>query len=139
MNKKVFVSGCFDMLHSGHIAFFAEAAQHGDVYVGLGSDRTIRELKNRDPICSEDERLYMLRALRYIKDAFVSSGSGYLDFLPELEKLQPDIFFVNSDGSSSDKESLCKELGIEYVVSTRRPEDGLPWRSTTDFRKMMNK
>ena len=41
MTKKVFVSGCYDMLHSGHVAFFAEAATHGDLYVGLGSDKTI--------------------------------------------------------------------------------------------------
>ena len=36
MTKKVFVSGCYDMLHSGHVAFFEEAATHGDLYVGLG-------------------------------------------------------------------------------------------------------
>ena len=39
-NKKVFVSGCYDMLHSGHVAFFKEASQYGDLYVGLGSDAT---------------------------------------------------------------------------------------------------
>ena len=41
--KKVFVSGCYDMLHSGHVAFFTEAASHGDLYVGIGSDKTIFE------------------------------------------------------------------------------------------------
>ncbi|MBP3613309.1 MAG: adenylyltransferase/cytidyltransferase family protein, partial [Bacteroidaceae bacterium] len=45
MAKKVFVSGCYDMLHSGHVAFFKEAATYGDLYVGIGSDATIRELK----------------------------------------------------------------------------------------------
>ncbi|HPB14265.1 MAG TPA: adenylyltransferase/cytidyltransferase family protein, partial [Bacteroidales bacterium] len=48
INKKVFVSGCFDMVHSGHIAFLQEASQYGDLYIGLGSDKTIRELKGRD-------------------------------------------------------------------------------------------
>ena len=38
MSKKVFVSGCYDMLHSGHVAFFKEASTHGDLYVGIGSD-----------------------------------------------------------------------------------------------------
>jgi bifunctional ADP-heptose synthase (sugar kinase/adenylyltransferase) len=42
--KKVFVSGCFDMLHSGHFAFLQEASQYGNVYIGLGSDKTIKEL-----------------------------------------------------------------------------------------------
>ena len=43
--KRVFVSGCYDMLHSGHVAFFKEASAYGDLYVGIGSDRTIEELK----------------------------------------------------------------------------------------------
>ncbi|GAB1358717.1 hypothetical protein MASR1M31_04960 [Porphyromonadaceae bacterium] len=57
MNKpKVFVSGCYDLLHSGHVAFFEEAASHGDLSVGIGSDQTIFELKRKaNP---ENERLY---------------------------------------------------------------------------------
>ena len=43
--KKVFVSGCFDLLHSGHIAFLETAAQFGDVYVCIGSDNTVKDLK----------------------------------------------------------------------------------------------
>ena len=81
--KKVFVSGCFDLMHSGHIAFFEEASEFGELYVSIGSDRTIRELKHHEPICSEDERLYMVKAVRFVKDAFVGSGCGKLDFLPE--------------------------------------------------------
>src|SRR6185437_9854630 len=61
MAKKVFVSGCYDLLHSGHVCFFQEAARYGDLYVALGSDRTIRELKKRPPVNSEDERLYMVQ------------------------------------------------------------------------------
>ena len=73
--KKVFVSGCYDMLHSGHVAFFEEAASHGDLYVGIGSDKTIYELKARKTINTEAERLYMVKALRVVKDAWVNSGS----------------------------------------------------------------
>jgi cytidyltransferase-like protein len=42
LKKKVFVSGSFDLLHSGHVAFFEEAATYDDLYVGIDSDRTIR-------------------------------------------------------------------------------------------------
>ena len=42
MAKKVFVSGCYDLLHSGHVEFFRQAAQYGDLYVGIGSDNTTR-------------------------------------------------------------------------------------------------
>ena len=133
--KKIFVSGCYDMLHSGHIAFFEEAASLGDLYVGIGSDKTIYDLKARNTINNEQERLYMIKALKAVKKAWVNSGSGILDFVDELKALKPDIFFVNSDGHSPIKESLCKELGIEYIVSTRIPHKGLPIRSTTALRE----
>lgn len=134
MVKKVFVSGCFDMLHSGHVAFFEEAATHGDLYVGIGSDSTISELKGRRTINGERERLYMIRSLRFVKDAWVNAGSGLLDFEEELRGLKPEIFFVNEDGYTPDKKRLCDELGIELVVSRRVPVNGLPPRSTTALR-----
>ena len=134
MAKKVFVSGCYDMLHSGHVAFFEEAATHGDLYVGLGSDRTIYGLKGRKTINDENERLYMVKALRCVKDAWISSGSGLMDFEKEVRELKPDIFFVNSDGYTPAKEKFCRELGIELLVSSRIPSAGLPARSTTALR-----
>lgn len=44
--KKVFVSGCYDLLHSGHVEFFRQASQYGELYVGIGSDSTILEYKH---------------------------------------------------------------------------------------------
>ncbi|MDY6326647.1 MAG: adenylyltransferase/cytidyltransferase family protein [Bacteroidales bacterium] len=135
MAKKVFVSGCYDMLHSGHVAFFEEAASYGDLYVGIGSDKTIYELKERKTVYPEEERLYMIKALRCVKDAWISKGSGMLDFVEEMKALKPDIFFVNSDGASPLKEELCKELGVQYIVSQRKPHGNLPGRSTTQLRQ----
>ncbi|MEI6554165.1 MAG: adenylyltransferase/cytidyltransferase family protein [Paludibacter sp.] len=135
MSKKVFVSGCYDMLHSGHVAFFEDAAQYGDLYVGIGSDKTINDLKARKTINSDAERLYMVKSLKVVKDAWINQGGGLLDFLEELETLKPDIFFVNADGHTAAKEALCKEMGIEYVVSKRIPHANLPARSTTALRQ----
>lgn len=136
--KKIFVSGCYDMLHSGHVAFFKEASRFGDVYVGLGSDKTIAELKGRETINSEQERLYMVKSVRYVKDAFVNSCSGIMDFEQELRDLQPDMFVVNEDGYSPAKQALCNELGIELKVLERIPDAGLPARSTTAIRNAGN-
>jgi cytidyltransferase-like protein len=135
MNKKVFVSGCFDMLHSGHVEFFREAAQYGDVYVALGSDRTVFDLKGRPTYNSEQERMFMVKAVAYVRDAFVSRGSGILDFETELREMQPDYFVVNADGHIPEKRDLCKQLGIEYVILERKPYFGLEARSTTDLRQ----
>jgi cytidyltransferase-like protein len=135
MNKRIFVSGCFDILHSGHIAFLKEAAQFGDLYVGLGSDKTIYDLKGRRTINSEDERLYMLEALSCVHKVNVNKGSGILDFLEDMKSLHPDVFIVNEDGHTPDKEQICNNLGIEYKVLKRIPYANLPVRSTTSLRK----
>jgi cytidyltransferase-like protein len=134
MIKKIFVSGCYDMLHSGHVAFFQEAASLGDLYVGLGSDKTVYNLKGRKTINTNAERLYMVKSIKFVKDAWINSGSGLMDFELEIRELKPDIFFVNEDGFTPDKQTLCKELNIELLVSKRIPAHGLPARSTTALR-----
>ncbi len=131
MPKKVFVSGCFDLLHSGHVAFLEEAARYGDLYVALGSDRTVYDLKGRAPVNCEDERLYLIQALRCVKQAFISSGSGMLDFEAEFNAIRPDIFLVNEDGNLISKRKMCEENGVQYMVLHRIPHGDLAARSTT--------
>ncbi len=135
MPKKVFVSGCYDLLHSGHVEFFRQAAEYGDLYVGIGSDKTIEGYKHHKTIYSEQERLFMVKAIRYVKDAFINAGSGVMDFLPTLDIVKPDILVVNSDGGNEDKRRVCEERGIEYVVLERVPQAGLKARSSTDLKK----
>ena len=135
-HKRVFVSGCYDMLHSGHVAFFKEASQYGDLYVGIGSDATIEQLKKRKTVYSERERLYMVKAIRYVTDAFINPGSGLMDFVETVERVKPDIFVVNGDGGSEEKRIFCRQHGIEYIELERVPEAGLQARSTTDLRKI---
>jgi cytidyltransferase-like protein len=134
MPKKVFVSGCYDLLHSGHVQFFKSASKYGDLYVSVGSDKTVIELKLKPPINPENERLFMVKSIKYVTDAFIGTGSGMLDFSPELIKLKPDIFIVNEDGDREDKRLLCKKLGIEYIVLKRQPAMGLPQRSSTKLK-----
>ncbi|MGA3182266.1 MAG: adenylyltransferase/cytidyltransferase family protein [Verrucomicrobiota bacterium] len=133
--KKVFVTGCFDMLHSGHVRFLQEAAGYGEVYVALGSDQTVRELKGRAPVNTQSERKYMIEALKHVKGCLINRGSGIMDFLAELKSVAPDVFLVNEDGNTPAKAELCREMGIEYIVSKRLPQTNLPARSTTSLRK----
>ena len=137
---KVFVSGCFDVLHSGHIAFLEEAASYGDVYVSIGSDATVMALKNRKTMYTEDERKYMLEAIRFVKKVYIGPDTGkILDFAPLLDEVKPDIFFVNSDGSSDAKKEFVESKGIRYVTSSRIPHANLPERSTTSIRQSIGK
>ena len=134
MSKRVFVSGCYDLLHSGHVEFFRQAAEYGDLYVGIGSDETILHYKNHKTLYPEQERLFMVKAIRYVKDAYINQGSGILDFVPTLDIVKPDILLVNSDGDSDAKRQLCRERGMEYVVLERTPHEGLEGRSSTDLK-----
>ena len=132
---KVFVSGCYDLLHSGHIEFFRQAAQYGDLYVGIGSDKTILHYKHHKTMYPEQERLFMVKAIRYVKDAFINQGDGVMDFIPTVEALHPDILVVNSDGGSEEKRRFCEEHGIQYIVLERKPAEGLTARSSTALKQ----
>lgn len=136
--KKVFVTGCFDLLHSGHMAFISEAAGYGDLYVCIGSDENVQDLKGRYPVNNQDERAYTLNALQAVKECRINTGFGILDFLDEIELIKPDIFVVNEDGNTPSKAELCRQRGIEYKVLKRIPHSGLPRRSTTDLRQECN-
>jgi cytidyltransferase-like protein len=135
MAKKVFVSGCYDLLHSGHVEFFRQAAQYGDLYVGIGSDATILEYKHHKTVYCEQERLFMVKSIRYVKDAFINAGHGIMDFIPTVEALKPDILVVNEDGANEEKRRFCEERGIEYVVLSREPHEGLEARSSTSLKQ----
>jgi cytidyltransferase-like protein len=133
--KKVIVTGCYDWLHSGHIRFFEQASAYGDLYVSLGNDANIRGLKGAGhPLQSQDERTYMVAAVRFVRQAFVSSGFGWLDVETEIDRIKPDIYLVNQDGDRPEKRALCTAYGLEYIVLQRLPKDGLPSRQSTQLR-----
>lgn len=134
MNKRVVVTGCFDLLHSGHIAFLQEAATYGDLYVCIGSDENVHQLKGRYPVYSEQERKYMIDSLRCVRECRVSAGWGIMDFLGEMDDIRPHVLVVNEDGNTPAKAELCKARGIEYQVLKRLPHGNLPSRSTTSLR-----
>lgn len=139
MAKKVFVSGCYDLLHSGHVEFFQQASRFGDLYVGIGSDATYLEYKHRKPMFPEEERLFMVKNVKCVADAYINKGSGVIDFLPTLDIVNPDILVVNAEGGSEEKRQLCAERGIEYVVLERTPHQGLTARSSSSLKASLAK
>lgn len=133
--KKVLVTGCFDWFHSGHVRFFEEVSALGDLYVVVGHDANIRLLKGEGhPLFKQDERRYVAGSIRYVKQAFISSGHGWLDAEPEIKKIRPDIYAVNEDGDQPEKRKYCEQNGIEYVVLKRIPKEGLIKRTSTNLR-----
>jgi len=129
------VTGCYDWLHSGHLRFFEEAAELGDLFVIVGHDRNVTLLKGKGhPMLAEEERLYMAGSIRHVKQALLTSGYGWLDAEHEIERIGPDIYVVNEDGDRPEKREYCEAHGIEYRVLTRLPKQGLPVRQSAEFR-----
>lgn len=134
-HKKVVATGCYDWFHSGHIRFAEEASTYGDLYVCLGSDANVQLLKGPGhPLLTQEERRYVVGSIKYVKQALITTGSGWVDADPEIRRLKPDIYVVNEDGDKGGKREYCQELGIEYLVLKRTPAPGLPKRSSTDLR-----
>ena len=133
--KKVVVTGSYDWFHSGHLRFLEEVSAHGDVYVVVGHDVNIRRLKGEGhPLFPQAERRYIVGSIKFVKQALISSGDGWLDADPEIRKLKPDIYAVNEDGDKGGKREYCARMGLEYVVLSRTPAPGLPRRSSTELR-----
>jgi cytidyltransferase-like protein len=133
--KKVVVTGCYDWFHSGHVRFFEEVSELGDLYVVAGSDANVRLLKGEGhPLFPQDERRYFVQAIRYVKRALISTGEGWMDAEPEIALIKPDMYAVNEDGDKPEKREFCEAHGIQYVVLKRTPKAGLPRRQSTDLR-----
>ena len=133
--KKVIVTGSYDWFHSGHVRFLEEVSAFGDLYVVVGHDANIRLLKGEGhPLIPQDERRYVVGSIKYVTQALISTGEGWLDAEPEIKRLKPDIYAVNEDGDKGGKREYCRKLGIEYLVLKRTPAPGLPRRSSTDLR-----
>lgn len=132
---RVLVTGCYDWFHSGHVRFFEECAGYGELTVVVGNDANVRSLKGEGhPLFPEQERRFMVGAVRHVHRAIIASGMGWLDAEAELREVRPAIYAVNEDGDKPEKRSYCEAHGIRYLVLKRLPREGLPPRQSTILR-----
>ncbi len=133
----VLVSGVFDLLHPGHLAFLESAAKLGELHVAVAADTTVYNLRGRAPIIKAGERRHMLAALRCVAEAHPAPPGGVLDFVPVLEALRPAVFVVNDDGDTPEKRHAVETRGIRYLVQRRgEPGHATASRGTADLRKL---
>ena len=95
--KIIFVNGCFDVLHPGHIQLFKYAKSLGDyLIVAIDSDKRVSEMKGPErPIFSQSDRSQTLEAIRYIDVVHIFDSKEDLENL--LKSIAPDIMIVGSD------------------------------------------
>src|SRR6056297_1518179 len=120
MKKKVFVTSCFDMLHSGHVAFLQGASQFGDLHVNIGSDEKVFSLEGIYPVNPQEERLYMIKSLSYVDSCRISKGMGIINFVEDLEKIKPNVFEMRM-GIHQKKKRFAENavLNIKYWTENR--------------------
>lgn len=111
--KIVFVNGCFDVLHPGHIELFRYARSLGDyLIVAIDSDRKVAEMKGPErPIFSQEDRSNVLSAIRYVDVIHIFDSKEELEDL--LESISPDIMIVGSDWKGKEV------VGSQYAKSVR--------------------
>ncbi|MFA6078835.1 MAG: adenylyltransferase/cytidyltransferase family protein [Candidatus Omnitrophota bacterium] len=117
--KKVFVSGCYDILHAGHIQFFEDAKKLGDhLTVCFASDRVLLLAKGRRSSIPESHKAVIISSLRCVVRVVKSSNlHPFLDFTDHLKRDGYDILAATEDDKhSKEKQALCKKYGIQYIV-----------------------
>lgn len=111
----VIVGGAFEILHPGHLHLFREARKLGKVIVIVARDSTIEELKGRPPIVPEQQRLEVVKSIRYVDEAYL--GSEPLDVEGTLLKFKPDVIVLGPDQDHLEK--LVREAIARLNLSTQ--------------------
>jgi cytidyltransferase-like protein len=122
--KKVLVSGCYDILHAGHIQFFEDAKKYGDhLIVCFASNSVLKKHKGRSSSLPEKHKKIILESLEMVDQAVIGTNEQLgLDFRDHLIRMRPDILISTTDDKYSDlKRGLCKELGIEFKQIAKTP------------------
>ncbi len=122
--KKIFVSGCYDIIHAGHVQFFAEARALGDhLTVCFASDEVLWHHKERRSSLPQDHKLELLRSMSVVDDVVIGESEEMgLDFQDHFRRVKPDILAVTEDDQyEALKEALCDEVGAKYVRLPKTP------------------
>lgn len=133
--KIVLVSGCFDLLHIGHLRFLKEAKKEDDLLaVAVLSDDFVSERKGaKRPIFDAKERLEMIHNLKVVDLAMVISSDEVEEL---LRLLQPNEYVVGGDrkGKAIPEEKFLQKFKIPYRFTKRHGD-----RSTTKLISQIDK
>jgi len=107
--KIVFTNGCFDILHSGHCKYLAEAKKYGDILiVGLNTDNSVKKLKgNSRPINNQNDRAFVLSSLKSVDYVVFFDEDTPLEL---ITKISPDVLVKGSDYN------IENIIGADFVI-----------------------
>ena len=123
MEKAIIVSGYFNPLHKGHLDLFKKAKSQADkLWVIVNSDFQ-RELKGSVPFMSDTERLEIVKAIKYVDYALISSDRDRTQCytLQQFHDMFSDryhLYFANGGDQTNDiipEREVCERLGIQLI------------------------
>lgn len=137
MKKKVMIAGTFDILHPGHIYLIDKAAELGNVFVVVATDKNRKKFSGEAPIVPEQQRLEVIKHIKNVKDARLGRADN--DTLKTVAEIDPDIILLGPDqqhGVQDLKEGL-KKIGLGDI-EVRRLEtyyDKYPLHSSSKIKE----
>lgn len=124
--KVGYTCGVFDLFHVGHLNLLERCKEMCDILiVGVCDDNYVRDIKHKEPVYPEDQRVRILKALKVVDDAVLVDIETTNNKLLALEKFHFDVLFSGDDWKGSDRykktEQQFAELGaaIEYFPYTK--------------------
>jgi len=113
--KVVFVCGCFDLLHPGHIFLLSEAKRKGDrLVVGLNSDDVVTAIKGLGrPILNQQERAHMFSSLAGV-DLIVNVSEE--NPLSVIKVLNPNLILTGDDNKKFFEVNFIESYGGELQL-----------------------
>ena len=115
----VFVSGCYDVLHAGHLQFFKEAKALGThLTVNFASANVLLNHKQRASSLPDEHKQALLEAMEIIDEVCIGDDPDLgLNFKSNFLRTKPDILAVTEDDQYADiKRELCESIGASYIV-----------------------
>jgi cytidyltransferase-like protein len=121
--KKIFVSGCYDIIHAGHIQFFNDAKKLGNhLTVCFASNKVLKLAKGRNSSIPEEHKVIIISSLKCVDTVVMSSDiHPILDFKEHLIKGKYDVLAVTEDDKNIDvKRKLCERLNMTLVILPKK-------------------
>ncbi|MDZ4743118.1 MAG: adenylyltransferase/cytidyltransferase family protein [Verrucomicrobiota bacterium] len=118
--KKVFISGCYDIIHGGHVEFFSQARALGDyLVVSIAGDNALLKHKGRRPAIPVLHKKRLIENLEMVDEVIISDeteGDLGLNFYKQFLEIKPQILAVTDDDQYEEpKRKLCEQVGAEYI------------------------
>lgn len=122
--KIVLTSGCFDILHGGHLEYLCDANKYGLLIVGVNSDAFVRRLKGSSrPLRGQEDRLFTIAGFEPVDLAVI-----FNDDVELIRTAQPDIYVASSTShiriwDDTYRLKTLQGMGTAIIELTARKEE----------------